>query len=459
MIIEYFWKIIDTINIDWPDMETSCERLGRELRKLPAEEIQSFNDHFAACLHQANTVLILDATEILLGKEVSKEEFEVYRSVIVSFGRKRFETILSAPYSLDNKIRDCSDVYNKLFGQIARHVYEEKTKKKLEPSKLYPEAPSGPKLNAVDHPLSYVYLHDHSSQVSDRQTIVKERRKAEIQRQKESEVERKLLKDVTAEKIKLAKRTCAFGESKLRKRDLDGAIALFTQAIEANPAFADAYVKRGMAKFEKGDTAGAIADYTKAIEIKPRCIDAYRKRITARNHAQDWVGVLTDRDKATELSESKAAESPNQELLDREWQECYKRWVAMDLDSYTTYKLPLSFVFTLPTLEAAEKLKQGGQELKGCQVKVYEKDIPGYRTWRVECSAQKRLKDPGDLMEWVIEMMDLGLEFGCVSGGWGFADFDFEPIASPERLKEIEESGDGLDGADPEDDEDGFKGG
>ena len=454
MTIEDFWKLIDQVQDD--DMETKCERLGQELRKLSAEEVNSFNDQFAACLHQANKQCILDTATILLGKDLTKEDFEAYRSVMISFGREGFEKILSEPLRLDNRIHDCSDVYNKLFGQIASHVSKETTKKTLGTSKPCPEAPSGPKLNPADHGLSYHYLTDgHSVQVLKRKAAAEEERKAEEQRQTESEAANKLLEGVTAEKIKVAEKARAFGELKLKQSDWDGAIADFTQAIEANPTFPNAYVKRGVARSEKGDAAGAIADYTKAIEIKPRYIDAYRKRQAARIAAEDWEGAAPDLDTVKELLESRLGESVNQGLIDREWLECNKTWSRKDLDSYTTYKLPLIYSFTLPTLEAAEQLRQGVQERKGYQVEVRQQDIPGYKTWRVRCSTQKQLKDPGDLMDWVMEMMEVGREFGCEIGRWRVDRFDFEPICSPERLKEIEESGGELEGDDPEDDEDG----
>jgi len=58
------------------------------------------------------------------------------------------------------------------------------------------------------------------------------------------------------------------GVAKSDTRDLDGAIADFTKAIEIKPDYEDAYNARGNAKRSKGDWDGAKADYTKAIQLK-----------------------------------------------------------------------------------------------------------------------------------------------------------------------------------------------
>ena len=52
--------------------------------------------------------------------------------------------------------------------------------------------------------------------------------------------------------------------------DYAGAIEDYTQAIELDPKFAEAYFNRGNAKHSSGDYAGAIEDYTKAIELDPK---------------------------------------------------------------------------------------------------------------------------------------------------------------------------------------------
>jgi tetratricopeptide (TPR) repeat protein len=59
----------------------------------------------------------------------------------------------------------------------------------------------------------------------------------------------------------------ATGNVKLRKGDLNGAMADSNQAIQLNPKFGLAYRNRGNAKKKKGDIDGAIADNNRAIQL------------------------------------------------------------------------------------------------------------------------------------------------------------------------------------------------
>lgn len=55
------------------------------------------------------------------------------------------------------------------------------------------------------------------------------------------------------------------------KRKYEEAIALFTQAIEAAPAFPEAYIERGITRcaLRKPDYAAALKDYERALELQP----------------------------------------------------------------------------------------------------------------------------------------------------------------------------------------------
>jgi len=55
-------------------------------------------------------------------------------------------------------------------------------------------------------------------------------------------------------------------------------ISEYTKAIELNPKFAMAYVKRGMAYHKKGQYDQAISDFNKAIELNPEYAKAYSNR-------------------------------------------------------------------------------------------------------------------------------------------------------------------------------------
>jgi len=93
----------------------------------------------------------------------------------------------------------------------------------------------------------------------------------------------------------------ASGRAKLAKRDMDGAIADFTKAIQLEPALAVAYLNRGRAKAVKGDLDGAIADSTKAIEFKPDDKFAYILRGSVKHDRGDLEGAIADYTKVIQL--------------------------------------------------------------------------------------------------------------------------------------------------------------
>lgn len=57
------------------------------------------------------------------------------------------------------------------------------------------------------------------------------------------------------------------GNAKNNHGDYKGAIADYSNAIEQNPDFADAYCNRGIAKGKLGDANGACSDFKKAAEL------------------------------------------------------------------------------------------------------------------------------------------------------------------------------------------------
>ena len=99
-----------------------------------------------------------------------------------------------------------------------------------------------------------------------------------------------------------AKVLVAVAGEKIKKRDLDGAIADCSKAIEVAPALAVAWTQRATAREGKGDLDGAIADTTKAIELDPRSIAAWVIRGRLRSQERDWAGAIADESRAIELA-------------------------------------------------------------------------------------------------------------------------------------------------------------
>ena len=84
------------------------------------------------------------------------------------------------------------------------------------------------------------------------------------------------------------------GVAKNTEGNVDGAIADFTQAIAVNPKIALAYCNRGIARQSKGDADGALADYTQAIALDPGLTDAYFNRGLLRLRKSDFNGTVDD---------------------------------------------------------------------------------------------------------------------------------------------------------------------
>jgi tetratricopeptide (TPR) repeat protein len=59
------------------------------------------------------------------------------------------------------------------------------------------------------------------------------------------------------------------GNALLRKGGVDDAVAEYQKALQINPAFADAHLNLGIALFQKGSPDEAMAHFQKALQIAP----------------------------------------------------------------------------------------------------------------------------------------------------------------------------------------------
>lgn len=103
-------------------------------------------------------------------------------------------------------------------------------------------------------------------------------------------------------KKELAKVYISRGTARYWKKDeAANAIKDYTDGIELDPGYADAYNYRGISHLSNGDVDDAIADYTKAIELDPEFTEAYKDRATAYFGNSDFDNAITDYTKALQL--------------------------------------------------------------------------------------------------------------------------------------------------------------
>lgn len=84
------------------------------------------------------------------------------------------------------------------------------------------------------------------------------------------------------------------GVQEASQGDYPAAIAAYTQALNTDPANADAYYNRGVAHYYLGKPQLALEDFTQAIQLDPRYPEAYGNRGELRLQAGDWQGAHQD---------------------------------------------------------------------------------------------------------------------------------------------------------------------
>jgi tetratricopeptide (TPR) repeat protein len=93
---------------------------------------------------------------------------------------------------------------------------------------------------------------------------------------------------------------------KQNRRDLQGAILAYTEAIRLNPNFVEAYNNRGMSRSDLGDKQGAIADFNQALQISPNSVEPYVNRGVARYSLGDTQGAIADFNQALQINPNNA---------------------------------------------------------------------------------------------------------------------------------------------------------
>lgn len=100
MTLDQFWSLVEKVHhLSGGNMDTKCELLDAELRKLPLDEVRSFHSFFYECEYRAYT-WELWAAAYIIGGGCSNDKFSDFRSTLISMGRQMFEQTLADPQSL-----------------------------------------------------------------------------------------------------------------------------------------------------------------------------------------------------------------------------------------------------------------------------------------------------------------------------------------------------------------------
>jgi len=145
MTTEQFWKIVGKVHgASKGDMDAKCDLLRKELRKLPATEVVSFEKHFADCEAKAYT-WELWAVAYIVGGGCSDDMFMDFRATLISQGREVFERVVASPSKFIDTGLDADTAFYEGYQYVADHVYEDITGEEDMPvhSKAHPKNPSG----------------------------------------------------------------------------------------------------------------------------------------------------------------------------------------------------------------------------------------------------------------------------------------------------------------------------
>ncbi len=99
-----------------------------------------------------------------------------------------------------------------------------------------------------------------------------------------------------------AKAPFSEGTAALQRQDLATAIAAFSRAIEADPAWADAWDLRGRAKFLMQRAPSAIEDYSRAMALEPGNPNYKMHRCQALMSIDRWAEAAEDAEAVVKLS-------------------------------------------------------------------------------------------------------------------------------------------------------------
>lgn len=91
------------------------------------------------------------------------------------------------------------------------------------------------------------------------------------------------------------------GEKHMRQGHNDLALVQFNKAIEADPEYINAYLRRGFVNNALKNYEDAVHDYDKVIELHPQHVFAYISRGSAKNKLEKFDEAMADFDAALQI--------------------------------------------------------------------------------------------------------------------------------------------------------------
>ncbi|MDX2031864.1 MAG: tetratricopeptide repeat protein [Blastocatellia bacterium] len=85
------------------------------------------------------------------------------------------------------------------------------------------------------------------------------------------------------------------------RRNWEGALADFSEALRLNPRYLLAWIKRGNIRLNLGEDEEAIADFTEALRVDPRSVLAWNNRGLARHNIGEMAAAVADYTRALDL--------------------------------------------------------------------------------------------------------------------------------------------------------------
>ena len=155
---------------------------------------------------------------------------------------------------------------------------------------------------------------------------------------------------------KTAEEYLQIGNAYYHQGNVPQAISAYTQAIEINPSFADAYENRGLAYVRQHTNyAQAISDFTKAIEINPNYAEAYSNRGNVYIRQDNLPQAISDFTKAVEINPKFASAYYTRSMAYYTTKEYDKAWIDVHKSEELGFTGDVSFLNMLKRASGRDK--------------------------------------------------------------------------------------------------------